>query len=273
MIWICATCAVETSDLSEPPPECAICEDDRQWVPADGQAWTTLERLGQSGTRVVVEQVEPELWGLRAEPEVGIGQQTMVVRTPEGTLLFDCLGYLDDAAVEQVRALGPTLAVAASHPHMYGVQTEWARALGGVPVLVAERDRAWVRRRDPLVELYDERRTVTTGLTLHRVGGHFRGQAVVEWTSGNGGLGVLLAGDAIFPNPDRRSVSFMRSYPNRIPLSGDVVQRIATQVESLHFDRLYNNFGACVPRAAQAIVRRSADRHAAWTRGDFDHLT
>ncbi len=273
MTWICATCAVETADLPEPPQQCAICEDERQWVPAGGQRWTTLARLREDGTRIVVEQVEPELWGLRAEPAVGIGQQTMVVRTPQGTLLFDCVGYLDDAAVEQVRALGPTLAVAASHPHMYGVQTEWARALGDVPVLVAERDREWVRRADPLVELYDERRTVAPGLTVHRVGGHFRGQAVVEWTAGNDGLGVLLAGDAIFPNPDRRSVSFMRSYPNRIPLSGNVVQRVVGQVESLHFDRLYNNFGDCVPRGAKAVVRASADRHTAWVRGDFDHLT
>ena len=84
---------------------------------------------------------------------------------------------------------------------------------------------------------------------------------------------MLLAGDAVFPNPDRRSVSFMRSYPNRIPLSGNVVQRIAAQLEGLHFDRLYNNFGAVVPSDAKAVLRRSADRHAAWTRGDFDHLT
>ncbi|MEO7753268.1 MAG: hydrolase [Terracoccus sp.] len=273
MIWICSTCAVETADRAEPPQECAICEDERQWVPAGGQSWTTVAQLRQQGTRVVVDRVEPDLWGLRAEPGVGIGQQGMVVRTPEGTLLFDCPGYIDEASVQQVRALGPTLAVAASHPHMYGVQTEWARALGGVPVLVAERDREWVRRDDPLVELYDERRVVAEGLTLHRVGGHFRGQAVAEWTTGNDGLGVLLAGDAIFPNPDRRSVSFMRSYPNRIPLSGAVVQRIAGQVEALHFDRLYNNFGDCVPRGARSVVRSSADRHTAWVRGDFDHLT
>ena len=176
----------------------------------------------------------------------------MVVRTPEGVLLFDCVGYVDEAALDFVRSLGPTLAVAASHPHMYGVQTEWARALGDVPVLVAAPDAEWVRRRDALVELYDERREVAPGLTLHRVGGHFRGQAVVEWTAGAEGRGVLLAGDAVFPNPDRRSVSFMRSYPNRIPLSGNVVQRIAGQLEGLHFDRLYNNFGAVVPSDAKA---------------------
>ncbi len=273
VIWICATCAVETDDLPAPPVECAVCEDERQWVPEDGQRWTTLEELREAGTRITVTEVEAGLWGLRAQPAVGIGQQTMVVRTPEGVLLFDCVGYVDEAALDFVRSLGPTLAVAASHPHMYGVQTEWARALGDVPVLVAAPDAEWVRRRDCLVELYDERRELAPGLTLHRVGGHFRGQAVVEWAAGAEGRGVLLAGDAVFPNPDRRSVSFMRSYPNRIPLSGNVVQRIAGQLEGLHFDRLYNNFGAVVPSDAKVVLRRSADRHAAWARGDFDHLT
>ena len=273
VIWICETCAVETADLPQPPSECRVCEDERQWVPADGQRWTSLGELRARGTRIVSSEVEPDLWGLRAEPAVGIGQQTMVVRTPSGTLLFDCVGYVDDEALELVRSLGPTLAVAASHPHMYGVQTEWAHALGDVPVLVAERDREWVRRPSPLVEHYDERRQVAPGLTLHRVGGHFRGQAVLEWAAGAGGAGVLLAGDAVFPNPDRRSVSFMRSYPNRIPLSGAVVLRIAGQLQELHFDRLYNNFGAVVPSDAKGVLRRSAERHAAWTRGDFDHLT
>jgi hypothetical protein len=273
VIWICATCAVETDDLTAPPVECAVCEDERQWVPEDGQRWTTLAELREAGTRITVSEVETGLWGLQATPAVGIGQQTMAVHTPEGVLLFDCVGYVDEAALDFVRSLGPTLAVAASHPHMYGVQTEWARALGGVPVLVAAPDAEWVRRRDSLVELYDERRELAPGLTLHRVGGHFRGQAVVEWTAGAEGRGVLLAGDAVFPNPDRRSVSFMRSYPNRIPLSGNVVQRIAEQLEGLHFDRLYNNFGAVVPSDARGVLRRSADRHAAWARGDFDHLT
>jgi hypothetical protein len=271
--WICATCAVETDDLPQPPEACAICEDERQWVPADGQRWTTLDELRAAGTRLTLSQVEAELWGVRADPEVGIGQQTMVVRVPQGLFLFDCVGYVDDAALEAVRALGPVIAVGASHPHMYGVQTEWARALGGVPVLVNERDAEWVRRRDPLLELWAERRDVAPGLVLHRVGGHFRGQVVVEWHAGAEGRGVLLAGDAVFPNPDRRSVSFMRSYPNRIPLSGAVVQRVAAQLEGLHFDRLYNNFGAVVPERAKEVLRASADRHAAWTRGDFDHLT
>ena len=178
-----------------------------------------MEQLRGRGTRITVEEVETDLWGLRAEPEVGIGQQTMVVRVPEGVLLFDCVGYIDEVAVELVRSLGPTLAVAASHPHMYGVQTEWAHALGGVPVLVAAPDAEWVRRRDPLVELYDEQREIARG--THPAPGRRAlprpGRRRVE--AGAEGRGVLLAGDAVFPNPDRRSVSSMRGYPNRIPLS------------------------------------------------------
>ncbi|HET7398663.1 MAG TPA: hydrolase [Intrasporangium sp.] len=272
MIWICATCAVETADLESPPRSCAICEDERQWVPASGQRWTTLDRLRSTGHRVVMHGVEPNLWGLRTQPVVGIGQQSMLVVTPVGTLLWDPVGFLDDGAVELVHRLGPPLAVAASHPHMYGVQVEWAKALGGVPVLVCERDREWVRRSD-LVDFWDDCREVADGLWLHRVGGHFRGQAVVEWSAGAGGRGVLLAGDAIMPNPDRRTVSFLRSYPNRIPLSGRVVQRIASLVETLAVDRLYNNFGDVVPADAKQVVRHSADRHAAWVQGDHDDLT
>jgi hypothetical protein len=65
----------------------------------------------------------------------------------------------------------------------------------------------------------------------------------------------------------------MRSYPNRIPLSAAVVERVTGAVESLAFDRLYDNFGHTITDDAKAVVRRSSDRYVGWVRGDFDHLT
>ncbi|MFD6030391.1 MBL fold metallo-hydrolase [Cellulosimicrobium funkei] len=268
--WICRTCAVEHA---ERPAVCAICADERQWVPATGQAWTTLAELAAAGERLVLEELEPDLFGLTSEPTVGIGQQAKIVRTPAGTLLWDPPGYVDDAAVEQVRALGPVVAIAASHPHMFGVQVEWSRALGGVPVLVAEADAHWVARPDPVVETWTGEREVLPGVVLSQPGGHFPGSAVVHWAAGADGRGVLLSGDTIFANPDRTSVSFMRSYPNRIPLSAAVVLRVAERVARRPFERLYNNFEGVIPADARAVVLRSAQRHAAWVRGDFDHLT
>lgn len=271
MIWICATCGVESSAAHHPPTLCGICEDDRQYVPADGQVWTTIGELAAAGQHLVAHEIEPGLLGLRTRPRFGIGQQAMVARCPEGTVLFDPPGYIDDTALAQVRAFGDPMAIAVSHPHMYGVMSLWSEALE-VPVLVPRVDEWWPRRRDR-IEWYDDRYRIAPGLTLHRVGGHFAGSAVLEWTYGAAGRGVLLAGDAIFPNPDHRTVSFLRSYPNRLPLSGAVVQRIADTVGELQFDRLYNNFGDVVLRDAKEVVRRSARRHAAWCNGEHDDLT
>ena len=268
--WICRTCAVEHA---ERPDVCAICADERQWVPASGQAWTTLAELAAAGERLVLEELEPDLFGLSSEPSVGIGQQAKIVRTPAGNLLWDPPGYVDDDAVERVRALGPVVAIAASHPHMFGVQVAWSHALGGVPVLVAEADAHWVARPDPVIETWTGEREVLPGVVLSQPGGHFPGSAVVHWAAGAEGRGVLLSGDTIFANPDRTSVSFMRSYPNRIPLSAAVVLRVAEHVAQRPFDRLYNNFEGVVPADARDVVLRSAQRHAAWVRGDFDHLT
>ncbi|MFC0712878.1 MBL fold metallo-hydrolase [Cellulomonas biazotea] len=266
--WICRTCAVETAQRHD---VCPVCADERQWVPATGQVWTTLDDLQAEGHDVHVRELEPDLFGLTATPGVGIAQESKIVRTPAGLLLWDPLGYLDDAAVAAVRALGDVVAVAASHPHMFGVQVEWSRALGGVPVLVAEADAAWVQRPDAVVETWTGEREVLPGVVLSQPGGHFPGSSVVHWP-GADGRGVLLSGDTIFANPDR-TASFMRSYPNRIPLSGAVALRVADHVARRPFDRLYNNFDGVIPADALAVVQRSAARHAAWTRGDFDDLT
>lgn len=96
---------------------------------------------------------------------------------------------------------------------------------------------------------------------------------MVHWESGAEGRGVLLAGDTVHVNPDRRTVAFLRSYVNRYPLSAAVVERIAGAATALDFDRLYDNTGGVLDAGARESVRRSAQRHAAWVRGDHDNLT
>ena len=232
---ICATCAVEHAGR---PEVCAICADERQWVPAGGQRWTTLGELAAAGHRTVVTELEPGLLGIEASPAVGIGQQAKAVGTPEGVLLWDPIGFVDDEAVRRIRALGEVVAIAASHPHMFGVQVEWSRALGGPPVLVAEADLGWVARPDPVVRAWSGTVEVLPGVTLSQPGGPFPG-----------------------------------SYPNHLPLSAAVTERVAGHIERLAFDRLYGNFTNVIDSDAREVVRRSAARHIAWVRGDLDHLT
>jgi hypothetical protein len=269
-IWICATCGVEHADDEG---VCPVCADERQWVPADGQHWTTLHELAAGGRRIKLREVEPGLLELTADPKVGIGQSAFVVTTDAGSVLWDPPGFVDDEAVARIQALGQVLAISSSHPHMFGAQLEWSRRLNDAPVLVCEPSLKWVSRRGPAVAGWSARRELAPGLTLHQFGGHFRGSAVLHWAAGADGRGVLFSSDTIHGNPDRVTVTFLRSYPNRIPLSAAVVERITSAAEQLQFDRLYDNFGRGVASDARAAVRRSADRYIAWVRGDHDDLT
>jgi hypothetical protein len=268
--WICRTCAVEHA---ERPTVCAICDDDRQWVPGEGQLWTSLDELTRAGYRTVVAELEPGLLGVESTPKVGIGQQTKVVATPDGVVVWDPIGYVDDDAAQRIRALGEVVAITASHPHMFGVQVQWSRALGDAPVLVTEPNLEWVARADPIIRSWSGQLEILPGVTLSQVGGHFPGSAVVHWAAGAEGRGVLLSSDTVFANPDQASVAFMRSYPNHFPLSAAVVERVATHLERFSFDRLYGNFTNVIDGDARGAVRRSADRHVGWVRGDFDDLT
>ena len=144
-----------------------------------------------------------------------------------------------------LQEVGGVAAVAASHPHMFGVQVEWSHRFGGVPVYLQAADREWLQRDDPVVTIWDEKTEVLPGVALHRIGGHFPGSAVAHFVAADG-RGVLLSGDTVAGTPDEHWVSFMRSFPNKIPLSAAVVAKVADRVMALDFDRLYDNFGGQV---------------------------
>lgn len=268
--WICATCGVQYADTDTPPPACPICVDERQYLPKTGQRWTSLAELAGDGQRTRIEEVEPDLYGIVVEPGVGINQRTLLLRTPHGNVLWEANGFVDDAAITAVRELGGVAAIAASHPHMYGSQSEWSAAFGAAPIYVAEADRAWVMRPDPSVRPWSGAAEILPGLTLVQCGGHFPGSCVLHWAAGASGAGVLLTGDTIPATPDGRWVSFMRSFPNYIPLSPAAVDRLVERLAPYAFDRTYTSFGSSVDAGAQAVIRRSARRHIAWVRGDHD---
>ncbi|MCA0297323.1 MAG: hydrolase [Actinobacteria bacterium] len=262
----CATCGVE-NDLDV--DVCAICADERQYLPLGGQRWTTSLERAAEGCQLQITELEPDLYGLTAFPRADIGQTALLVRTPGGNLLWDVPGYLDEAGIAAVTDLGGVAAIMASHPHMYGAQLEWARAFGA-PVWVSAKDRAWVRREGPELQTWSEPFAVLPGIVASQPGGHFPGSAVALWAAGADGRGVLLSGDTIAAVPAEGWVTFLRSYPNKIPLSAAVVARVAGAVADLEFDRLYDNFRGVVRADAAAAVARSAERYIGWVRGDHD---
>lgn len=264
--WICVTCGVQYSDTDAPPAACPICLDERQYVGWGGQQWTTPADLTREH-RTVLRAEEPDLLGVGVEPTFAIGQRALLVRTPGGNVLWDCVSMLDDAARERIRQLGGIAAICMSHPHFYGAHVDIAEAFDA-RVLIPGADRAWIQRPSERIEFFDEQAEPVPGVAVVRIGGHFDGAAVLHWPAGSDGHGALLTGDTITVVQDREWVSFMWSYPNLIPLDEATVETIATRVERLRFDRIYGGWwGRVVLRDAPRAVRRSADRYIARMRG------
>ena len=43
--WICVTCGNQYPPSTTPPPSCAVCLDERQYVGWGGQLWTTQAEI------------------------------------------------------------------------------------------------------------------------------------------------------------------------------------------------------------------------------------
>jgi len=69
--------------------------------------------------------------------------------------------------------------------------------------------------------------------------------------------------------PDRKFVTFMRSYPNMVPLSAPSVERIGTMLEPYDFDIIHGAwFDRTIPHDGKEIVKRSIARYVEAVRGD-----
>lgn len=259
--YICATCGVQHAETDPPPEHCPICEDERQYIGHNGQRWTTIPEL-QKDRYNRIEEVAPNLTGIGTVPAFAIGQRTLLVRTPKGNVLWDCISLLDNATVAAVHALGGISAIAVSHPHTVGSLVEWSHAFGNVPIHWHADNRQWVMRPDPAFVFWEgEVKSIMDGLTLIRCGGHFEGSAVLHWAQGADGRGALLTGDTMQVAQDRRYVSFMYSYPNMIPLNQRGIERIVNAVEPFEFEHLYGGWWDYLVLDAKSAVKRSAERY------------
>ena len=260
--FVCLTCGTQYPPSQQPPTSCDICADERQFVNPSGQAWTSLEEIRKSH-RAVISRYEAGLYGIGATPELAIGERALLVCSSSGNVLWDCLALLDDAMIDFIRALGGLSAMAISHPHFYTTMTEWSRVFGDAPIYLHSSNKNWVRRCDAQIRFWDEERiSLNKEISLTRVGGHFEGSTVLHWSGTADSKGALLVGDSMYVVRDRRWVTFMRSYPNLIPLPGEVVQKVANAVADLPFQRLYGAFWEnVITKDAKNAVVRSAQRY------------
>lgn len=260
--FICITCGTQFKQSETAPNECPICTDERQYVNPNGQQWTTLENV-QQNHKIVFQKKEDNLYGIGMTPEFGIGQRALLIQTPQGNVLWDCISLIDGATVDIIGALGGIDAIAISHPHYYSSMVEWSQAFGNAPIYLHENDKQWVQRPDDNIVFWNgESKTLFDGMTLYNIGGHFEGGSILHWEKGAGNKGALLTGDILQVVSDRKHVSFMYSYPNYIPLNKQSIERITGMLEPLEYDRIYGAWwDQNILEGGQKTVQQSAKRY------------
>jgi glyoxylase-like metal-dependent hydrolase (beta-lactamase superfamily II) len=261
--FLCTTCGTQYPPSDQPPAACVICEEERQYLPPSGQGWTTREALANSHFNAF-HQYQPNVIGIGTQPKFAIGQRALLLRTPHGNVLWDCIALLDDATVTLINGLGGIQAIAISHPHFYTTMLEWSRVFNA-PLYLNAADRSWIQRNDPAIKFWDgATHALLPEVTLIRCGGHFPGASVLHWAGGAHGRGIVCAGDTLSVTTDRKWLSFMRSYPNFLPLSAREVTGIAKAMAPFSFDVLYGHyFDRVIPAGAKAVLEKSVARYLA----------
>jgi glyoxylase-like metal-dependent hydrolase (beta-lactamase superfamily II) len=197
-------------------------------------------------------------------PDFAIGQRAILLQTPNGNVLWDCIAFIDDATIAIIKGLGGLKAIAISHPHFYTTNMEWSRAFD-VPVYMHAADKKWVLNPHNGIKYWDgETHQLLPDVTLVRCGGHFPGGAILHWAKGGGGKGTVLTGDILAVTTDRKWVSFLRSYPNWIPCSVPEVEAIGRALAPFQFETLYGHyFDRVIPKDAKGVVEKSVARYIA----------
>ena len=108
-----------------------------------------------------------------------------------------------------------------------------------MPIYLHADDHKWITPPyDGIVTWAGESREISDNIRLWHTGGHFAGATILHWRKVADRKGALFAGDIAIVAMDRRSASFMYSFPNYIPMNEAAVLRIADVVAPLTFERI-----------------------------------
>ncbi|KAI8719816.1 Lactamase-B domain-containing protein [Fusarium sp. LHS14.1] len=254
---VCVTCGTQfpTDDRSK-VKTCHICDDPRQFVPASGQSFSTLEELGKTHRNEFTPcPADSRLTFISSTPKLAIGQRAILIQTPEGNILWDCISLLDEETISRIQALGGLRAIVISHPHFYSTHVQWARAFG-CPVYLSAEDARWATMASAhQIPLASTETELVSGVKAIKLGGHFPGSMVLLFdgrlliadtlmttASGVGGWEVDATGTSRSKPPGLNSFSFLYSIPNFIPLNLDEMSRMWGILKKYEFRATYGGF-------------------------------
>lgn len=234
---ICTACGTQFPFISNGPDLCSICMDDRQYIPEQGQTWTNLDELTNNHT-VLINKLNDNLYEMSMLPLFGIGQRALLLISPGGNILWDCIALLNEPTIQFIKSKGGLKAIAFSHPHYYSTMNEWAEIFN-CPIYIHQHDEGWIFNKGPNISLWSgTEKSLWDRTRIINVGGHFPGSSVLHIPFLSP-AGTILCGDTFYISPSKKHMAAMYSYPNRMPLSLLEINRIKKQMLDMSFDSMH----------------------------------
>ena len=264
--FICTACGTQYPPSASRSARCTICEDERQFVPLAGQSWTTLSRPRATSTAGA--SMSPASSASARSPAFAIGQRALLMLTPNGNILWDCISLIDDATVTLIkgarRAAMPSPSRTRTSTRRWRSGAAPSAACPSTPMPTMRAGSCGPTRASSSGRA---RRLAAPGRDADPRRRPFPGRHHAALGQGAEGRGVVCAADIATVNMDRKSFTFMRSYPNFIPLSAEGARRIGAALAPFPFDRVYSHFfDRFIESGAKQILQASVDRYVAAVR-------
>src|SRR5690606_35878455 len=172
---ICFTCGTYYPQ-EFPDKICPICNDERQYLPDEGQIWTSYNRVNENHT-VHVREITERLFEITIVPSFAIGQRAFLIVTEHGNILWDCIPLLNDLLKSFIHSAGGLTAIAISHPHFYGNMKQWAEEFD-CPVYLHANDKEWIFDPGEHIQLWTgDKKELSKEIDIINIGGHFPGSS------------------------------------------------------------------------------------------------
>ena len=226
------------------PPSCFVCSDVRNALPPAGFAFAThaelQERAACGELRTEWRYVADGVLVFTTTPQLGIGSCGYVIERAGGNVGFEAAAFYSEDALAFLESIGGLATLSCSHPHGMGALWQLQRRLR--PEVVMHRDAVRFTKAFDVDFAYDDVLSIGEGLTLHHVGGHYEGQAVLHDTKSR----ALFCGDALkFETTEGGAMlglSCHKAFHKRIPLSHEELRGYRRVIGSLDFTQAFSPF-------------------------------
>ena len=223
-----------------PPPDCPVCTDTRNDLPEEG--WNFLPAEAVRGMlRGHWRRLRDDMVAFSTSPPLGLNGTGWLLLHEDGNVAFEAAPFYTDDMLEEIRRLGGVRFLAASHAHGYGALWQ-LQDVFEPEVMAIQKDDLRMTKAFRVTWPYDDALQLRPGLTLHHVGGHYEGQAVLH----DAHRRILFCGDAFKVDQDAQgnnlAVSTHKAFHKSIPLSPGEVRRYRDVIAPLDFDTVCTPF-------------------------------